>query len=406
MVSCKTCSDKLISVAIEGLLLQQNRLNLKTEALEMNMLKKLSFCSKPLKSMSSIKIVLLLFGILLSLVGCEKITPTMLPEVSPPGTEPLTVMTYNVYVGANMESLLRITNLVEVPGAVADVYAAFQATDFPGRAVGIASAIKANQPHIIGLQEIALIRTQSPGDRLTGGEPAEEVVLDFLEILMNALHAEGLNYQVAAKVQNFDVEMPMGSFTDYTDVRLTDFDVILVRDDVRVSRPTAVNYIDILSIEALFIDILRGYVAIDATVSGTTYRVVNTHLESFTEENRVTQMRELIDALESEILPIVLLGDFNTPAPDGTAYQMLVSAGYTDVWQMDSEGTGNTCCQAKELQNEMSEHHKRIDQIFVRNLDPPTAVMTSTIGDKPEDKLSSGLWPSDHAGVVAHLAFE
>lgn len=328
------------------------------------------------------------------------------PEVGPPDTEPLTVMTYNVYVGANMEALLSITNLVEVPAAVADTYAAFMATDFPGRAAGIASAIKAHQPHIIGLQEISLLRRQSPGDRLTGGEPAEEVVLDFLQILMEALQAEGLNYQIAAKVQNFDVEMPMGSFIDYDDIRLTDFDVILARSDVTVSRPTSMNYNSQLTIEALFIDVLRGYVAIDATVSGTTYRVINTHLESFLKDIRVAQAQELIEALHSETLPVILLGDFNTPAPDGTAYQMLLSAGYVDVWQMDSEGTGNTCCQAKELQNEISEHRKRIDQIFVRNLDPPTAVMTSTIGDKPEDKLSSGLWPSDHAGVVAHLVFE
>ena len=370
------------------------------------MVKKMNVYSKFSEFVSSIKIMLLLLGTLLSLSGCERISTPMLPDDSTLEAEPLTVMTYNVYVGANMESLLRTTNLVEVPGAVAEVYAAFQATDFPGRAAGIASAIKANQPHIIGLQEISLIRTQSPGDRLTGGEPAEEVVLDFLQILMDTLHAEGLNYKVAAKVQNFDVEMPMGSFTAYDDVRLTDFDVILVRDDVTVSRPTAVNYADLLSIEALFVDILRGYVAIDATVAGTTYRVINTHLESFLKDIRVAQAQELIDGIANETLPIILLGDFNTPAPDGTAYQMLLSAGYTDTWQMDSEATGYTCCQAKELQNEVSEHYERIDQIFVRNLELPASIMTNTVGDKPSERLASGSWPSDHAGVVAHLAFE
>ena len=375
----------------------------------MNMLKKINVYSKVSKSASSLKIVLLLFGILLSLSGCERVTTPMLPGDDSLVPESLTVMTYNVYVGANMESLLRTTNLVEVPGAVAEVYAAFQATDFPGRAAGIAKGIKAYQPHIIGLQEISLIRTQSPGDRLTGGEPAEEVVLDFLQILMDALHTEGLTYRVAAKVQNFDVEMPMsaeGSFVNYDDVRLTDFDVILVRDDVTVSRPTAVNYADALSIEALFVEVLRGYVAIDATVSGTTYRIVNTHLESFTEENRGAQAEELIESLNNETLPIILLGDFNTPAPDGTAYQMLLSAGYVDVWQMGTEGTGNTCCQAPKLQNAISEHYERIDQIFVRNLELPASVMTYTVGDKPSERLASGLWPSDHAGVVAHLAFE
>ena len=372
----------------------------------MNMLKKLNDYSKFSKPMRSIKTVLLLFGILLSLVGCEKITPSMLPEVSTPDTEPLTVMTYNVYVGANMEALLGITNLVEVPGEVADVYEQFVATNFPGRAAAIAALIKAERPHIIGLQEISLIRQQSPGDRLTGGEPAEEVVLDFLEILMEALQAEGLNYQVAAKVQNFDVEMPMGSFIDYDDIRLTDFDVILTRDDVSVSRPTTLNYANIFSVEALFIEVLRGYVAIDATIAGKTYRVINTRLESFTEESRVAQTQELVDSLRNENLPVILLGDFNTPAPDGTAYQMLLSAGYVDVWQMDSEGTGNTCCQVPELQNAVSKLYMRIDQIFVRNLELPTQILTHTIGDTPSERLPSGLWLSDHAGVVAHLAFE
>ena len=67
------------------------------------------------------------------LLGCERITPTILPETRPLDTQPLTLMTYNVYVGADMEALLSLTNLVEVPGAVAGVYEAFMATDFPGR---------------------------------------------------------------------------------------------------------------------------------------------------------------------------------------------------------------------------------------------------------------------------------
>ena len=200
--------------------------------------------------------------------------------------------------------------------------------------------------------------------------------------------------------------MPMGSFTEYDDVRLTDFDVILARGDVTVSRPISMNYVNTFAVDALFLEVQRGYVAIDATISGVTYRVINTHLESFVEEIRVAQTQELIEALQNETLPIILLGDFNTPAPDGTAYQMLLSAGYVDVWQMDSQGSGNTCCQAKDLQNEISEHYKRIDQIFIRNLELPASVMTHTIGDEPSDRLASGLWPSDHAGVVARFLLE
>jgi len=321
--------------------------------------------------------------------------------------EPLTVMTYNVYVGGSAERVLSVENVLQVPTEVANMYSTVIASDFPSRAVAIAKSIKTYQPHLIGLQEISLIRRQSPGDRIAGGTvPAEEVVLDFLQILMDALQAEGLDYQIAAQVENIDVEMPMFTDTGIVDVRLTDFDVLLSRGDVSISHPASANYENALTVDMLGLEVKRGYVAVDATVTGVTYRVVNTHLESFTAVNRVAQAQELVDILSDETLPIILLGDFNAPAPDSTAYQNLLSAGYVDLWQMDSEGTGNTCCQTDDLQNEVSELYERIDQIFIRNLEPPVSVLTHTVGDKPSERLDSGVWPSDHAGVVAHLAFE
>ena len=371
------------------------------------MLKKLNVHSQCSKFVSSIKCVALLFGILLSLSGCERIATPTLPDTDTPDTEPLTVMTYNVYVGSSADPLLSVESLLQVPTEVANMYNNVMASDFPARAGAIAKSIKTYQPHLIGLQEISLIRKQSPGDRITGGTvPAEEVTIDFLQILMSALQAEGLNYQVAAQVENLDIEMPMFTDTGIDDIRLTDYDVILSRSDVVVSRPMSANYTNALTIEMLGLEVQRGYAAVDATVAGVTYRFVNTHLEAFAEENRVAQAQELVDILNNEALPVILLGDFNTRAPDGTVYQILLSAGYVDVWQMDSEGTGNTCCQDDDILNEVSDLSVRIDQIFVRNLELPASVMTHTVGDKPSAHLPSGLWPSDHAGVVAHLMYE
>jgi len=375
----------------------------------MNMVKKLNFYSKLSKFVSSINIMLLVFGILFSLSGCERISAPMLPDDRTLEAEPLTAMTYNVYVGSSADPLLAVENLLQVPQEVANMYNNVMASDFPGRAAAIAKSIKTYQPHLIGLQEISLIRRQSPGDRITGGlVEAEEVVLDFLQILMDALQAEGLSYQVAAQVENLDIEMPMFTDAGIDDVRLTDYDVILSRSDVVVSRPMSTNYTNALTIEMLGLEVQRGYAAVDATVSGITYRVINTHLEAeiVGQENRVAQAQELVNNLQDETLPIILLGDFNTRAPDGTAYQILLSAGYVDLWQMDSEGTGKTCCQDDDIRNEMSDLSVRIDQIFVRNLELPVSVMTHTVGDKPSDRLASGLWPSDHAGVVAHFVFE
>jgi endonuclease/exonuclease/phosphatase family metal-dependent hydrolase len=316
-------------------------------------------------------------------------------------------MTYNVYVGSSAAPLLSVENLGQVPGEVAKMYNNVMASDFPSRAVAIAKSIKTYHPHLIGLQEISLIRRQSPGDFIPDNPTlAEEIVLDFLQILMDALQAEGLSYEVAAQVENLDVEMPMFTATSINDVRLTDYDVILARSDVEISNPMMANYANALTIEMLGLEVKRGYAAVDATVSGTTYRVVNTHLEAFAEENRVAQTEELVDILSSETMPIILLGDFNTRATDGTAYQILLSGGYVDLWQMDSEGTGNTCCQDDDILNEVSDLTVRIDQIFVRNMQLPSSVVTYTVGDNPLDRLASGLWPSDHAGVVAQIAFE
>jgi len=359
--------------------------------------------------LSKLKIVFLLFAILFTVSGCEKITDKVIlpPDTTPTDTQPLTVMTYNVYVGSSAEPLLSVENVLQAPAEVAKMYNNVMASDFPGRAKAIAKIIKTHQPHVIGLQEISLIRRQSPGDFIPDNPTlAEEVVLDYLDILMSALQAEGLSYQVAAQVENLDVEMPMFTDVGIVDVRLTDYDVILSRSDVEISNPMAANYENALTIEMLGLEVKRGYAAVDATVSGVTYRVVNTHLEAFVEESRVAQTQELVDMLSDETLPIILLGDFNTRATDGTGYQIILSAGYVDVWQMDSEGTGNTCCQDDDILNEMSDLSVRIDQIFVRNLQLPISVMTQTVGDKASDRLASGLWPSDHAGVVAQFTFE
>ena len=355
--------------------------------------------------MSKSTTIIITFVILITVSGCERISDTVMMTPDPTEVQPLTVMTYNVYVGSSADPILGVENLLQVPIEVAKMYNNVMASDFPSRAQGIVKSIKTHHPHIIGLQEISLIRRQSPGDFLPDNPTlAEEVVMDYLQIFMDALQAEGLNYKVAAQVENIDIEMPMLAETGFDDIRLTDYDVILARDDVEIARPVNANYTNALEIEDLGLIVNRGYTAVDATIEGATYRILNTHLETVSEEVRVAQIHEIIDLFSNESLPIILLGDFNTRATEGTGYQTLLSAGYVDVWQMDSEGNGNTCCQDADLLNEISDLTVRIDQIFVRNLEP-TSVETHTVGDKPADKTASGLWPSNHAGVVAQFEF-
>ncbi len=355
--------------------------------------------------MLKLNITLMFLVLFITVSGCNRITDTVLTTTKQPDNQPLTVLTYNVYVGSSAEPLLNVQELSQVPSEVAKMYANVIAADFPSRAIRIAKSVKEHNPHVIGLQEISLIRHQSPSDFLPDNPTlAEEVVLDYLQLILDALETESLDYKVAAQVENLDIEMPMVAETGLDDIRLTDYDVILARSDVEINRQVAVNFGRTLQIEMLGLEIPRGYTAVDATIAGSTYRIVNTHLEAFIEPIRVSQTQELVDVLSAETLPIILLGDFNTRATEGTGYNIILGAGYVDVWQMDSEGTGNTCCQDDDILNEISDLTVRIDQIFVRNLNP-TSVVTHTVGDKPQDRLASGLWPSDHAGVVAQFEF-
>jgi endonuclease/exonuclease/phosphatase (EEP) superfamily protein YafD len=114
------------------------------------------------------------------------------------------------------------------------------------------------------------------------------------------------------------------------------------------------------------------------------------------------QASELLGGPGATDLPLVLAGDFNSPA-DGTGvtYNALVGTGLVDAWNVIGLGTGYTCCQAPHLDNYPSALDQRIDFVFVRGL--WTALAASNVGQNPEDRTAAGLWPSDHAGVVVKL---
>ena len=268
---------------------------------------------------------------------------------------------------------------------------------------------------------MVLIRRQSPGNFITGtrAPDAEDPIWDFRGILKEELEREGLNYEIVAEVQNIDAEMPMfvmGKTPLVDDVRMTVFDVVLARSDVggSISREETRNYKTVLD-NPLGISVTRGYVALDVTVSGTKYRLINTHLEAFRPSIRLAQARELVDILKDEKIPLILLGDFNSDANavEGDAnrkvYELLLSEGYKDVWEGGPD-TGSTCCQDSDLRNKTSKLNKRIDHIFVRNVTLSSTTMTKTVGDKPTDRITSAtkatIWPSDHAGVITRLSIK
>jgi len=364
---------------------------------------------------------------------------------------PVKVVTQNLYLGADIFKALEADpeDPFGVPKKVQEIYEDIVNTDFSERAGAIADQIEATMPDLVGLQEVSIISTQRPyGDFLFGvTEPnADDVEYEFLELLLNELSLRGLTYIVAAVVVNADVEFPMWppvgfiNLPDGTplpllpDARLTDRDVILVREGIPFENVLEENYANMITynVGGFDVNFVRGYCALDATVGGTTYRFVNTHLE--VEGSSIDpqvpyvqafQAFELISILQNQAQPIILVGDINssptdiTPLPLPVApyfilrpYWQFTFAGYADVWPrrlLGRSDPGYTCCQEADLLNEFSTLSERIDMIFVRNdLGYPPFSFTGPVfawilGADPADKTLSGLWPSDHAGVFSWM---
>lgn len=347
------------------------------------------------------------------------------------GSPSLDVLTYNVYWGTRVEELLLVEDPNDIPWEVARLLAQVQATDFSERAQAIVDQIERAQPHVIGLQEIALYRRQSPSNFQPGAPPdATDVAIDFLAILMQALADRGLNYTAAAASANFDIELPIvvfdaaGNPVGLDDLRLTDFDVILVRDDVAWSNPQNGNFQALLPLKVGGFTILKpsGWASVDLTFKDLAYRFVNTHLEPADIAPGVVhpdlallqaaQIAELLEIVDQWPHPTILVGDFNSDDDGSTTatHQDVIDAGFVDAWLIASTpGNGFTANQAPDLLNSASQLFHRIDFVFYR--DDFTrrtgrfkgAVKADVVGEEQVDRTPSGLWPSDHAGVSALL---
>lgn len=346
--------------------------------------------------------------------------PQVMGLASVPGG--LKVMTRNIYIGGDVDRVLGAEDLTQVPILAAEVFAEMQSTNFPERAQALADEIAMFQPHLIGIQEATTIYFQMEGDAIIGGTvPATEVLYKFLSILMKAIKDRDLDYNVIIKIKNADVEIPMvnpEATSGFSDVRVVDYDVILARGDVETSRKTKVHYQYALEIPGTTIVVPRGFVACDATIEGRTYRFVNTHLEPFSDLLKMAQAQELLMNLAYETIPVIMVGDFNSRArsPRGDVYKYILQMDFVDVWNrnlLQSYRTYNkkgwTSGHDSDLRNEKSTLDHRIDLVWVRSniwrdgTQDIGSVLADVVGDHPDDKTPTGLWPSDHAGVIVHI---
>jgi endonuclease/exonuclease/phosphatase family metal-dependent hydrolase len=335
------------------------------------------------------------------------------------GARGLTVMTRNLYLGADVFAVVN-GDPNGIPLRVTQAWQHIQMMNFPERAGSIADEIAAASPQLVGLQEVPLYRIDPTGDAVFGGtNPATAVALDYLTTLQSALAARGQCYNVAASNLLTDIELPgivSVSPLKFIDIRYTDRDVILARCDVPTSDARSGVYASHVTytVGPRAIPALRGWASTLATVGGVTFRFADTHLETDgSPAIQVAQANELLSVLSTESKPIVLVCDCNSAA-DGSqtaTYGLLTgSGGFADAWSEAHPGDpGYTSSLPDGFYTEPL-LRTRIDLVLARygfNASPNAGIVggvhADVVGETPTERTASGLWPSDHAGVVALL---
>ena len=293
-----------------------------------------------------------------------------------------TVETRNLFVGFDAGVLLA--------GAItpAQAWGTLVLSNPAGRAEEWADEIAAARPDVVGLQEVSLIQTGP----LLNPAPATTVAFDYADLLLDALAARGLSYNVVASVSNLDAEAPVGP-PFFFDARVTDRDMLLVRGDkkfgqVKVLGASSGTYATALPSGPFLVT--RGWNAADLKHRGRTVRVVNTHLEAFHEGIRFAQAAELLAGPGGNAGPTILLGDFNSGPPAPTPTYGLLTSAFTDVWPAVSAAPGLTCCHPD--LTPATPFTKRIDLVLVDG--GITPVSAEVIGDTAAATFP--FYPSDH----------
>jgi endonuclease/exonuclease/phosphatase family metal-dependent hydrolase len=344
------------------------------------------------------------------------------------------VMTRNLFLGADLSPAIQAQTIGQAIDGAGTVWNELQSTRFQDRAAPLAREIKRSKADLVGLQEVALWRMQTPSDGgappispIPGATAATQVHQDFLAILRQELKKIGAKYRVVVVQQEFDAELPVDQDHNNTtgtgplapegadfDARLTMRDVILVRKGTKVKlgktgkgnfetryEPTIGGIITI--------PVDRGWASVEANVRGkkgkrSKFRFVDTHLEAFGDPKiREAQAKELIAGPLKTSKQVILVGDLNSgiarhnePERQGDDLAFLALAGFG----MKDNGAVQSCCYDSLFDpNAIFDH--TVDHVLTKpGLKTVKAVVT---GNDATQRTASGLWPSDHGGVVSTL---
>ena len=350
----------------------------------------------------------------------------------------VTVMTRNVFLGASLDPGLKATNLQELVTGAGVILKQVDDNNFPTRARGLAAEIRGANPDLVGLQEVALWRTE-PCTESPIPPHAADVRYDFLKLLLARLNAGRNRYRPAVVQPEFDFEVwvntdgnestaaPGCPFGSEINGRLTMRDVILARNGrVTTSNPKGGPFKTLLQVKpgGVNIDVVRGWTRVDAKVPGVPkFRFVNVHLEAFDNQAtnhtntgsdvgngqiRETQARELFapGGPATGRLPVVLLGDLNSDIRtevkpgDALAYRALRNAGFAER----AASRPFSCCLKGDLLTvsgggKRADFNHQVDHVMTNRPRQFKLLRSSVTGLSPVN----GYWNSDHRGIVTEF---
>jgi endonuclease/exonuclease/phosphatase family metal-dependent hydrolase len=346
----------------------------------------------------------------------------LVPATSAQAQE-ITVMTRNVFLGADLSPVIGAESIGDAINGAGTVWNEVQTTNFAERAVPLAKEIKASKADLVGLQEVALWQSQTPSDGgappispVPGAVPASTVAFDFLALLREQL---GNRYRVVIAQEEFQAELPVNAdgnlatgtgplagFGADLDARLTMRDVILIRkgSKVKLGKIRKGHYKTRFeaNVGGIKIPADRGWVSVDARVGKKQFRFVNTHLEAFGDPKiREAQAKELMAGPLKTKKQVVLVGDLNSgvkrhkqPEKPGDDLAFKALKGFKD------NGARQTCCFGS-LTDPKAVFDHTVDHVLTK---PGLKTVRARVtGNDPSARTPSGLWPSDHGGVVSRL---
>lgn len=341
-------------------------------------------------------------GFLVAACADAPTAPGLVGTAGDPGAAvPISVMTQNMYVGADLDAVIAaLLGGGDPTFALAVAVGEILGNDLDARIQGIAASIARHRPQVVGLQEVSEILVEVPAPPFP---TPVSISQNFLARLVAALGARGLDYVVAAANTSFELDLtPLFGVP----ARLTDSDVLLVDRRVTLQDASNGSFPCPLCLPLGLFTIERGWARVDARMAGKDVTFLVTHLESGARPEIATLRAGQAQALAGMVAGIghtvILMGDLNDQ-PGSMMSQVFAAAGFRDLWADHGSGSGPTCCRDPDLRG--GAHDQRIDYVLARG---GAAAGHGAGGIRiriVDPALAAGgpVWTSDHAGLFATL---